>query len=27
VRRILLQLSSAYAWKDIFAHAFHALRC
>jgi hypothetical protein len=27
VRRILLRLSSAYAWKDIFAHAFHALRC
>jgi Transposase DDE domain group 1 len=27
VRRILLQLSSAYPWKAIFAHAFHALRC
>jgi hypothetical protein len=27
VRRILLQLSSAYPWKDNFAHAFHALRC
>ena len=27
VRRILLQLSSTYPWKDIFAHAFHALRC
>ena len=27
VRRILLQLSSAYPWKDIYAHAFHALRC
>ena len=27
VRRILLQMSSAYPWKDIFAHAFHALRC
>jgi Transposase DDE domain group 1 len=27
VRRIVLQLSSAYPWKDIFAHAFHALRC
>jgi len=27
VRRIRLQLSSAYAWKDTFAHAFHALRC
>lgn len=27
VRRVLLQLSSAYPWKDIFAHAFYALRC
>ena len=27
VRRIVLQLSSAYAWKHIYAHAFHALRC
>ena len=27
VRRILLQLSSAYPWKDIYAQAFHALRC
>ena len=27
VRRILLQLSSAYPWKEIYAHAFHALRC
>jgi hypothetical protein len=26
VRRIVLQLSSAYPWKDIYAHAFHALR-
>ena len=26
VRRITLQLSSAYPWKDIYAHAFHALR-
>ena len=26
-RRVLLQLSSAYPWKDIYAHAFHALRC
>jgi hypothetical protein len=26
-RRVLLQLSSTYPWKDIFAHAFHALRC
>jgi hypothetical protein len=27
VRRVLLQLSSAYPWKAIFAHAHHALRC
>jgi hypothetical protein len=27
VRRIVLQLSSAYPWKGIYAHAFHALRC
>src|ERR1700677_3370191 len=27
VRRITLQLNSAYPWKDIFAQAFHALRC
>jgi hypothetical protein len=27
VRRILLQLSSTYPWKDLYAHAFHALRC
>jgi hypothetical protein len=27
VRRVLLQLSSSYAWKEIFAQAFHALRC
>jgi hypothetical protein len=27
VRRILLQMSSAYPWKDIYAHAFRALRC
>ena len=27
VRRILLQMSSAYPWKHIYAHAFHALRC
>jgi hypothetical protein len=27
VRRVLLQLSSAYPWKAIFAHAYHALRC
>jgi hypothetical protein len=27
VRRILLQLSSAYPWKQIYANAFRALRC
>lgn len=27
VRRILLQISSAYPWKDIYIHAFQALRC
>jgi Transposase DDE domain group 1 len=27
VRRIVLQMSSAYPWKDIFTQAFHALRC
>src|ERR1700732_2522885 len=27
VRRITLQLNSAYPWKDLFAQAFHALRC
>src|SRR6202166_971439 len=27
VRRVVLQLSSAYPWKDINAHAYHALRC
>jgi len=27
VRRIVLQLSSAYPWKDIYAAAFHALLC
>ncbi len=26
-RRIVLQMSSAYPWKDIYACAFHALRC
>ena len=26
-RRILLQMSSAYPWKDVYAQAFHALRC
>ena len=26
VRRVLLQFSSAYPWKDIFAHAWQALR-
>ena len=27
IRRVLLQLSSTYPWKDLYAHAFHALRC
>ena len=27
VRRITLRLSSTYPWKNIFAQAFHALRC
>jgi len=27
VRRILFQMSSTYPWKDIYTHAFHALRC
>jgi hypothetical protein len=27
VRRILLQMSSTYPWKQIYAQAFHALRC
>jgi hypothetical protein len=27
VRRIVLQLSSVYPWKHIYAAAFHALRC
>jgi hypothetical protein len=27
VRRVLLQLSSAYPWKDRFVQACHALRC
>src|SRR5271165_6913798 len=27
VRRVMLQLSSAYPWKDLYAQAFHALRC
>ena len=27
VRRVLLQLSSAYPWKAIFVHAYQALRC
>jgi hypothetical protein len=26
-RRILLQMSSAYPWKDIYRHAFRSLRC
>jgi hypothetical protein len=27
VRRVLLQLSSTYPWKEIYAAAFHSLRC
>jgi Transposase DDE domain group 1 len=27
VRRIVLQLSSAYPWKDLYSQIFHALRC
>jgi hypothetical protein len=27
IRRIVLELSSTYPWKDLSAHAFHALRC
>jgi len=27
VRRVLLKLSSAYPWNDLYTHAFHALRC
>jgi hypothetical protein len=27
VRRVLLQLSSAYPWKDLYTYAFNALRC
>jgi len=27
IRRIVLQLSSTYPWKNLYAHAFHALRC
>jgi hypothetical protein len=27
VRRVLLQLSSTYPCKDIYAQALHALRC
>jgi hypothetical protein len=27
VRRVVLQLSSAYPWKDLYARAFYALRC
>jgi hypothetical protein len=26
-RRVLLQLNSAYPWKDIYTQTFHALRC
>ncbi|MGB6691855.1 MAG: transposase [Terracidiphilus sp.] len=27
VRRIVLQMSSAYPWKHLYAHTFHVLRC
>ena len=27
VRRVRLEMSSAYPWKDLYARAFHALRC
>jgi hypothetical protein len=27
VRRIVLQMSSTYPWKDVYAQVFHALRC
>ena len=27
VRRIVLEMSSAYPWKDIYARAYRALRC
>jgi hypothetical protein len=27
VRRVLLQLNSAYPWKNLYIQAFHALRC
>jgi hypothetical protein len=27
VRRIVLEMSSAYPWKDLYAHAYRALRC
>ena len=27
IRRIVLQLSSTYPWKELYAKAFHALRC
>ena len=27
VRRLVLEMSSAYPWKDIYAWAYHALRC
>jgi len=26
-RRVRLQLSSVYPWKDVYVAAFHALRC
>ena len=27
VRRVVLQMSSAYPWKQVYVQAFHALRC
>jgi Transposase DDE domain group 1 len=27
VRRVLLQLSSAYPWKNLYGRPYHALRC
>ena len=27
VRRIVLKMSSAYPWKDLYARAFQVLRC
>ncbi len=27
VRRVVLQLTASYPWKNLYAHTFHALRC